>query len=72
MDFDARPELPQISRPTLIIGGGQNRVVGREAATELRQSIPNSEIFIYPALGHAAFEEAKDFNDRGFDFIVSA
>ena len=31
--------------------------------------IAGSELFVYGKLGHAAYEEAKDFNKRVFDFL---
>ena len=31
--------------------------------------IPGSELYVYPELGHAAYEEAKDFNERVFRFL---
>jgi len=67
--FDAREELKQISCPTLIIGGKEDKTVGPEGSRELHAAIPDSELFIYPGLGHAAFEEAPDFNTRVFEFI---
>ena len=67
--FDAREELKKISCPTLVIGGGEDRIVGTETARELHALIPQSELFIYPSLGHAAYEEAKDFNERVFRFL---
>ena len=67
--FDAREELNKISGPTLVIGGGEDKIVGPAAAEELHALIPQSELFIYPELGHAAYEEAKDFNERVFRFL---
>ena len=67
--FDAPGELARIACPTLILGGEEDRIVGPEAARELAAAIPNSQLHVYPGLGHAAYEEAKDFNRRVFDFI---
>ena len=69
LDFDARGILGCINCPTLIIGGGKDKTVGTEAAYELHEGIAGSELHIYPELGHAAYEEAPDFNRRIFDFI---
>ena len=30
-----------------------------------------SRMFIYKGLGHGVFEEAKDFNDKVYEFCVS-
>ena len=67
--FDAAGELSRIACPTLILGGEEDRIVGPEAARELAAAIPNSQLHVYPGLGHAVYEEAKDFNRRVFDFI---
>ena len=66
---DASPELDKISCPTLIIGGEDDKIVGPEASYELHRGIAGSELFMYPGLGHAAYEEAKDFNQRVLDFL---
>lgn len=66
--FDARSELSKIVCPTLIIAGSDDHTVGNGAAPEMNKKIVGSELFIYEGLGHGAFEEAKDFYDRVFDF----
>ncbi|MBQ9382826.1 MAG: alpha/beta hydrolase [Ruminiclostridium sp.] len=70
--FDARPVLDRITCPTLIIGADCDKTVGTAAAGELRELIAGSELYIYKGLGHAAYEEAKDFNERVFGFFGSA
>ena len=67
--FDARPALERIVCPTLILGGEEDRIVGAEASCELHRAIAGSELFLYPSLGHAAYEEAKDFNERVYRFL---
>lgn len=69
--FDAREALGDIRCPTLIIGGEDDRIVGVGASHELHGLIPGSALHIYPGLGHAAYEEAGDFNDRVFRFLGS-
>ncbi len=66
---DARPVLKSITSPTLIIGGDADKTVGTAAAGELHEMIAGSELYIYKGLGHAAYEEAKDFNGRVFGFF---
>ena len=63
-------ELEKIIFPTLVIGGGCDKIVGANAATELSDKIRNCELFIYKTLGHATYEEAKDFNDRVLYFLM--
>ena len=69
LGFDARADLDKITCPTLIIGGEEDRTVGIEGSYELKEGIPGSELFVYPGLGHAAYEEAADFNDRVYEFL---
>lgn len=68
LEFDARERLNEIGCSTLIIAGDDDKTVGNEAAYELKKGIKNSELFIYEGLGHGAFEEAKDFYDRVYEF----
>ncbi len=67
--FSAVEQLPEISCPTLIIGGAEDRIVGVGASHTIHERIAGSRLFIYPGLGHAAYEEAGDFNDRVFSFL---
>ena len=69
LGFDASADLPRIACPTLIIGGSDDRIVGAEASYKLHDLIPGSELYIYDGLGHAAYEEAPDFNDRVLRFL---
>ena len=69
LSFDAREELKKILCPTLILGGAEDHIVGAEASQALAEGIPNSELYLYPGLGHAAYEEARDFNERVFAFL---
>lgn len=62
-------ELDKISCPTLVIGGGCDRIVGGDASGELADKIKICELFIYNRLGHAAYEEAKDFNSRVLEYL---
>lgn len=67
--FDASAELSKIACPTLIVGGEEDKTVGIQGSYELHEAIAGSELYVYEGLGHAAFEEAKDFNKRVFDFL---
>ena len=69
MIFNAVDMLKNITAPTLIIGGDRDKIVGKDASYELHRYIKGSELHMYEGLGHAAYEEAKDFNDRVFSFI---
>ena len=67
--FDVKRELHKISCPTLILAGSDDKTVGNDAPFELKEAIPESELFVYEGLGHGAFEEAKDFYDRVLKFL---
>lgn len=69
LQHDAYLELGSIRCPTLVIGGGKDKIAGRDASVELAGRIRNSELFLYEELGHAAYEEAKDFNRRVQSFL---
>lgn len=63
-------ELGKIHCPTLVIGGGMDQIVGgAEVQKEMADAINNCILHIYPELGHGAYEEAKDFNQRVLDFF---
>ena len=72
MNFDAEDRLHRIQCPVLIIGGSEDQIAGIEASRRLHDMIPGSEIYIYQGLGHAAYEEAKDYNTRVYRFLESA
>lgn len=62
-------ELEKILCPTLIVGGDNDKVVNSSSLTEMSTKIQNSELHIYEGLGHAVYEEAKDFNFKVLDFL---
>ncbi len=65
---NAYDELHKIQCPVLVIGGRQDKVVGGCASEEIAEKL-NCGIYMYEKLGHAAYEEAKDFNKRVYDFL---
>jgi len=70
LNFDMRERLHEIACPTLIIAGEEDRIVGAEASYDMNEEIPDSRLHVYKRLGHGAYEEAKDFNQRVFGFLV--
>lgn len=70
IQHDAYSELYKIVCPALVIGGGCDRIVGADASRELSGKIKDCELFIYENLGHAAYEEAEDFNSRILNFLL--
>jgi len=69
LDFDASDELKKISCPCLIIAGELDKIAGLDASHELKEKIKGSRLHVYKGLGHGAYEEAKDFNERVLDFL---
>ena len=65
---EAYGELEKVTCPVLVIGGGQDKIVGAEAGRELEEKL-HCPAHIYEDLGHAAYEEAKDFNERVYAFL---
>jgi pimeloyl-ACP methyl ester carboxylesterase len=61
-------ELEKINCPVFVIGGRQDKVVGGESSNEIAEKI-GCKLYIYEELGHAAYEEAKDFNEKIYDFL---
>lgn len=62
--------LDQIQCPVLVIGGRKDRVVTGAASEEIAEKL-GCQIHMYDHLGHAAYEEAKDFNRIVYDFLMS-
>lgn len=69
MTHDCFDRLGQINCPTLIIGGGDDKIVTCAASVMMSTQIAGSHLHIYPQYGHSAYEEAKDFDRRVLDFI---
>ena len=61
-------ELDKIKCPVLVLGGKQDKIVTGEAFVELAEKL-QCECYMYENLGHAAYEEAKDFNKRVYEFL---
>lgn len=67
---EAYEELHQIRCPVLVLGGAQDQVVTGEASREIAEKL-GAELHLYETLGHAAYEEAKDFNRRVYLFFAN-
>ena len=60
--------LGQIRCPVLVLGGAKDRVVSGAASEEIAEKL-DCECYIYPDQSHEAYNEAKDFNKRIYDFF---
>lgn len=65
---EAYDRLSMIGAPTLVLGGMEDRIVTAEASLEIAAQV-GCEIHMYEGLGHAAYEEAADFNRRVKRFL---
>ena len=69
LNFDCYSRLDEIKCPTLVLGGAKDKITTCEASLEIAEKL-NCEVHIYPEYGHAAYEEAADFNNRVYDFLL--
>ncbi|MBO7176335.1 MAG: alpha/beta hydrolase, partial [Clostridia bacterium] len=60
---EAYDRLDEIKAHTLVLGGEADHIVTGEASREIAARL-GCEIYMYVDLGHAAYEEAADFNER--------
>lgn len=61
--------LPEITVPTLVIGGEQDHSLGAEASREMAARIPGAVLKMYPQWGHGLYEEAEDFLSVVLEFL---
>jgi pimeloyl-ACP methyl ester carboxylesterase len=59
-DFDYRPKLAGVTKPTLLIVGEHDRTTTPRAARVLHEGIAGSELVIVPDAGHMSFVERTD------------
>ncbi|MBR4224176.1 MAG: alpha/beta fold hydrolase [Oscillospiraceae bacterium] len=67
---DTYDRLDEIGCPVFVIGGRQDNVTTCEAAEDIARKL-RCGMYIYEDLGHSVFDEARDYNDRIFEFFVS-
>lgn len=63
------PELHRITCPVFVLGGKRDHVVTGSASEEIAAEL-KCKIYMYDTLGHAAYEEASDYNDRIYQFLT--
>lgn len=69
ISHDAYDKLSSIKVPTLVIGGELDETVGAQPSRDIAEKIEHAELFMYQEYGHGLYEEAKDFNQRIYDFL---
>lgn len=65
---DAYGRLKEIRCPVLVLGGKEDKIVTARASEEIAEKL-SCPIYMYDGLGHSAYEEGKDFNQRIYDFL---
>lgn len=68
LTFDAWDRLTDIQCPVLVLGGKQDKIVTGEASLAMAERL-NCPVHLYDELGHAAYDEARDFNQRIMAFL---
>jgi pimeloyl-ACP methyl ester carboxylesterase len=68
--FTVRSRAGEITCPVLVLGAGEDRVLGPEAAPELAEAL-HAASFIYEGRGHGVYDEAPDYLSRINDFLRS-
>ncbi len=67
-DFDVKKELSSITCPVLVLGAGEDQVVGVQSSLDLSKILA-CECYIYEGYGHGVYDEAPDYLSRILDFI---
>ena len=65
---DTYEHLKEIQCPVLVLGGKEDKIVTARASEEIAEKL-SCPIYMYDGLGHSAYEEGKDFNQRIYDFL---
>jgi pimeloyl-ACP methyl ester carboxylesterase len=69
--FDVSDEIQAIACPALVLGAGEDRVLGVQASYDLIEAL-HGESYIYEGYGHAAYDEAPDYLDHIAAFLKGA
>jgi proline iminopeptidase len=59
-EFDYRPKLGSVAKPTLVVVGEHDRTTTPRAARVLHDGIPGSELVLIPGAGHMSFVEQPE------------
>ncbi|MBR3000483.1 MAG: alpha/beta hydrolase [Oscillospiraceae bacterium] len=68
--FDVSDRISSITCPVFVIGAGEDRVLGSQAAYDLSNAL-NCRYYIYEGYGHGVYDEALDYLSRIKDFLGS-
>ncbi len=67
--LDNRKVVSSIRRPTLVIGGADDRVIDAELQREMALLIPRSKLILYPGYGHGNDQENPDYRVQLDQFV---
>lgn len=68
LDFNCYDRLNEIKCPVLVLGGKKDMITTGPASEEIANKL-NCDIYMYSEYGHAAYDEARDFNSRIYEFL---
>ena len=69
LTVDTYDRLNEIRCPVLVLGGKLDQVVTAAGSEDIASKL-GCRIYMYDNLGHAAYDESKDFNKRVFEFFA--
>lgn len=58
IDFDMKPQLPQVRVPTLVTAGEIDWITPAEFSEQIHELLPNSAMVVFKRLGHSLVREA--------------
>ncbi len=67
-NFDVKEKIRNITCPVFVLGAGEDRVLGKQAAYDLIDAL-NCLYYIYEGFGHGVYDEAPDYLSRINDFL---
>lgn len=69
---DASERLAQITAPTLVIHGGEDRILPPENGRSLAEAIPGARLIVLPGVGHAVATDAPDAGETLVSFLLAS
>jgi len=70
LDWDMRPEISQISCPTLVVQGLEDEHATPQHARDIAGSIPEANLWLVPGAGHMLPQDhPEEFNHRILQFL---
>ena len=67
-NFNISAEISQITCPVFVLGAGEDRILGSQAAADLARAL-HCRYYIYEGCGHGVYDEAPDYLSRIDGFL---